>query len=151
MSPLTDAGGALGVLRPGGVFTVSVAMMRSHLARSSLAPRDHHRAVLADTVIHRRFGVQNENIFRALAHTATGVAPLLPRALQRFVTGASSRASTHRTSVRRESVPSTPPEPSRAASVDLTHQFLPDVDGFVCAAIFMDLRTWNIYLARPDA
>jgi hypothetical protein len=32
------------------------------------------------------------------------------------------------------------------ASLDLSRQFLPDVDGHVCAAIFMDRCTWNMWL-----
>ena len=106
-----------------------------------------HHAALADTAtIHRRFGVQNENVFRALSSSARGVKPLAPRDLARFVTGASSRASTHRTAIRREAVPGPPLASGVAASLDLTHSFEPDIDGHVCAAIFMDLATWNVWM-----
>jgi len=114
------------------------------------SPPDHHRALLRDAAtLHRRFGIQSEGVFRALEHSAKGVARLKPRDLDRFVSGASARASTHRTAVRNAAVPKDFPDtsnPGMSASLDLTRQFLPDVDGFVCAAIFMDRHTWNIWI-----
>ena len=91
--------------------------------------------------MHRRYGVQAENIFRALATSATGVAPLKPRDLARMVTGASARASARRMAVHRDMVvhDCLPPAPGSSASLDLTQQFLPDIDGHVSAAIFIDL------------
>jgi hypothetical protein len=116
---------------------------------STARPRAHHQRALPDAAtVHRRYGVQAENIFRALATSATGVAPLKPRDLARMVSGASARASARRMAVRRDAVEhgSPPPDPGSSASLDLTRQFLPDVDGHVCAAIFMDRATWHIWI-----
>ena len=115
--------------------------------RSLVRGRSCHHAALADpATIHRRLGVQNENVFRALSSTATGVKPLAPRDLARFVSGASSRSSVHRTAVRQNAVRGELPEPETVSSLDLTHSFAPDIDGYVCAAIFMDLATWHIWM-----
>jgi hypothetical protein len=108
-----------------------------------------HQSILRDVAtLHRRFGIQSEAVFRSLEHTARGVAKLRPRELSRFVTGASARASAHRTAVRRESTFKDTPlsVPGVHASLDLTRHFPPDVDGHVCAAIFMDRRSWNVWI-----
>ena len=127
------------------ILHVSSAVRR--LSPSKL--RAHHQRALPDAAtVHRRFGVQAENIFRTLATSATGVAPLKPRDLARLVTGASARASARRMAVHRDAVEHNcpPPAPGTSASLDLTRQFLPDIDGHVCAAIFMDRATWHIWI-----
>jgi hypothetical protein len=129
------------------VAEYEVQTLRTFAARATLVPRHQHHAALKDAaVIHRRLGVQSEKVFRALPLSARGIRTPKPRELARFVTGASARASTHRTAIRREAVESTTPEPGRVASVDLTRRFEPDLDGFTCAAIFMDRATWHVWM-----
>ena len=112
--------------------------------------RSHHCALIRDAAtLHRRFGIQSERVFRALASSSLGVARLQPRELSRFVSGASARSSAHRTAIRSAATPKNFPiahAAGVAASLDLTRQFLPDVDGFVCAAVFMDRFTWHIWI-----
>ena len=100
-----------------------------------------HQALLTTVEdVHRRFGVTSERVLRSLHETATGVARFSSLALSRFVTASSARSSTMRTAVRKEALPSedSSPVPGVSASVDLTRVFERSVDGFNCAAIFMD-------------
>jgi hypothetical protein len=92
--------------------------------------------------------VTSERILRSLHHSALGVAPFSTRELTRFVTSSSAKASTLRTAIRKEALETedSSPEPGVSASVDLTRVFVRSVDGYDCAAVFMDRSTWFIWI-----
>ena len=68
--------------------------------------------------------------------------------MQRFQSSASSLSATKRTAIRREASDTlySDPPPGTHASVDLTHFFERNSDGYVCAAIFLDRSTWSLWL-----
>jgi len=96
--------------------------------------------------LHRRTGVTNPLVVRTMIDGSVGIAPISPRELLRFQTTSSVLASTKRTAVREAAVASSEPEPAAglSASLDLTHNFVANSEGFVCAAIFMDMNTWLV-------
>ena len=114
-----------------------------------LRPRLPHNGVLKDiATIHRRTGVTNPLVFRTLVQSALGIGKISARAMQRFQSSASSLSATKRTAIRREASDTlySDPPPGSHASVDLTHFFERNSDGYVCAAIFLDRSTWSLWL-----
>ena len=111
--------------------------------------RKCHNAMLTTVEeVHRKTGVTSIQVLRMLSETALGVARFKSLHLDRFQTAASALASTRRTAVRHRVVDTGDPNPpgGRSASLDLTHNFPPDSEGNVCAAIFLDLSTWSIWV-----
>ena len=102
--------------------------------------------------LHGRMGVTNPLIVRTMIDGSVGIAPISPRELLRFQTTSSVLASTTRTAVREATVATTGPEPAAglSTSLDLTHNFVANSDGYVCAAIFLDMNTWlmSVYPMR---
>ena len=96
--------------------------------------------------LHRRTGVTNPLIVRTMIDGSVGIAPISPRELLRFQTTSSVLATTKRPAVREATVATTGPDPAAGlnASLDLTHNFVANSDGYVCAAIFMDMNTWLV-------
>ena len=70
--------------------------------------------------------------------------PISPRELLRFQTTSSVLASTKRTAIREAAVAPDGLDPAAglSASLDLTHNFVANSEGYVCAAIFLDMNTW---------
>ena len=123
--------------------------LAAYSLRHRRTPRTSRRAKLTSVEeVHRRFGVTSERILRSLHHSALGVAPFSTRELTRFVTASSAKASTLRTAIRKEALGTedSSPEPGVSASVDLTRVFVRSVDGYDCAAVFMDRSTWFIWI-----
>jgi hypothetical protein len=102
--------------------------------------------------LHKRTGVTNPQTLRAMIQGATGIAPISPRELLRFQTSSSALASTKRTAIREAAVAPTESDPAAglSASLDLTHNFVANSEGYICAAVFLDMNTWllSVYPMR---
>jgi hypothetical protein len=132
----------------------AVLQLRAPTVQSVDAPgilraRLPHNGVLKDiATIHRRTGVTNPLVFRTLTQSALGIGKILARSMQRFQSSASSLSATKRTAIRREARDSlySDPPPGTHASVDLTHFFERNSDGYVCTAIILGRSTWSLWL-----
>jgi len=107
----------------------------------------HNAAIPSIEELHRRTGVTHPLVIRTLLSSAVGVRRIPSKHIARFQTAASAMSSTKRTAVRDRAVDSagSTPSPGHTVSVDLTHFFEKNSDGYTCAAVFLDMSTWLLW------
>ncbi len=104
-----------------------------------------HNACTRDMLtLHRRTGITDPNAVKALQLSSVGV-NIPPAQQRRYVTSTFAKAASRWTAIRTSSVHCDPnPLAGVSASLDLMHDLVMDGEKNVCAAIFLDLCTWNL-------
>ena len=135
--------------RPRSAFTV-VAAAAGQVPTEATAgdeSRLSHRALITSPqVLHSRFGVTDPKVFRALETSATGVRLRGKDCYSRYSSLAYAQQASGRTAIRHASLLHTRPAGGQHASMDFTRTFERDMDGNVCALMFLDVATYMLWL-----
>ena len=125
-------------------FSGVLMVTRTDVPRSQVTASP---AIQGTRGLHSRFGIVDPVVFDRLHEVANGVERVGRRARDRFITSAYVRAAQQRSRVssicgasHRE-----PAAPGMRASLDLTRRFSPDLDGYTCAALFLDEKTHYLW------
>ena len=94
--------------------------------------------------MHSRFGVTDPKVFKALASSAVGLELRGEDCCTKDMSLAYAQQASFRTSIRHAALPSAPPGPGHHASMDFTRTFERDVDGNICALVFLDVSTFML-------
>ena len=111
------------------------------------ATRLAHRALLTSPqMLHSRFGVTDPMVFRALELSAVGVKLSGKGCYSKYMSLAYAQQASSRTAIRHAALLHARPLAGQHASMDFTRAFECDMDGFVCAAMFLDAATFALWM-----
>jgi len=106
-----------------------------------------HRALITSPqVLHSRFGVTDPKVFRELETSATGVQLRGKDCYSKYTSLAYAQQASGRTAIRHAALLHVRPAGGQHASMDFTRTFERDMDGNVCALMFLDVATYMLWL-----